>query len=608
MNDLVVLPTWQKEEYVSSQKPYEWLYQFKDNKFLLAQYREKVKMQAGAVGVKNFVALWNAYLQMVTSAQGLQLDGATEFENQPLELYCGEYQADENGITLIDRYGFEIVVCNHPIMPIQRLTNIDTGEVKIEIAYKMGKAWRTMIIDKGTLASSQKILELARYGIAVDSESAKYLVKYFTEIEHLNYDKIPEISSVGRLGWIEEHGFSPYVGNLKFDGEISFKKMFESVQQKGSYEKWLEIVKKTRQKSVIARIMLASSFASVLVEPFDALPFFVHLWGGTEAGKTVGLMLSASVWANPAMGEYIHTFNATSVGQELSAGFVNSLPLLLDELQIIKEKKDFDNIIYMLSEGIGRSRGAKQGGLQRTNTWRNCIITTGEMPISNSTSGGGAVNRIVEIDCKDEKIFDEPVEVVSGLKCNYGFAGKMFIEKFEDNLDYAKQIQKEFYKTLSSGESTEKQAMAGSIILTADKLIEEWLFDDGQVLTIDDIKQFLATKQQVSANERALEWIYDFVSVNANKFIQVESLEHQGQIWGAIDDDYIYFNKSVLDSRMKDNGFNATAFLSWAKRCGHIECSEKRATKQKRIKGFSQPVWCVWLKIQKEESELPFFE
>ena len=77
-------------------------------------------------------------------------------------------------------------------------------------------------------------------------------------------------------------------------------------------------------------------------------------------------MLAASVWANPAIGEYIHTFDSTDVGQEVSAGFVNSMPLILDELQIQKDRKDFDKIVYRLCEGVGRVRGARTGGLQKT--------------------------------------------------------------------------------------------------------------------------------------------------------------------------------------------------------------------------------------------------
>ena len=86
--------------------------------------------------------------------------------------------------------------------------------------------------------------------------------------------------------------------------------------------------------STTARVILAASFASPLLEVLGALPFFVHLWGvDSGTGKTVALMLAASVWGDPAVGAYIKTFDATVVGHEKTAAFLNHLPLCLDELQ-----------------------------------------------------------------------------------------------------------------------------------------------------------------------------------------------------------------------------------------------------------------------------------
>lgn len=49
---------------------------------------------------------------------------------------------------------------------------------------------------------------------------------------------------------------------------------------------------------------------------------FVHLWGvESGTGKTVALMLAASVWGNPAIGQYVQTFNATQVGHEKQRHF-----------------------------------------------------------------------------------------------------------------------------------------------------------------------------------------------------------------------------------------------------------------------------------------------
>lgn len=600
----IIPPTFKENDFLDGDNAFDWLYQFKDDKFKMAQLLEKIRKNANAVGVKNCVSLWKAYLLSKTDKNYTKQQNAIDFTGQDLDFDCGEYTATDSGITTFDKYGFEILVCNHPVIPIQRLTNIDTRIEKINLAFRKGKNWRETIVDKKTLASSNLIVSLADYGLAVNSENAKHLVKYLTDIEHFNYDKIPEVNSVSRLGWADDYGFSPYVDNLKFDGELSFKSFFESVKEKGDFEEWLKIAKEIRQNGVTARILLASSFASVLVNPCGALPFFVHCWGGTEAGKTVGLMLSASVWANPEMGRYIHTFNSTLVAQELSAGFVNSMPLIIDELQIVKDRKDFDNLIYQLSEGVGRSRGQKTGGLQKLATWQNCIITSGEMPISNSSSGGGAVNRIIEIDCKETKLFKDPVKVAETVKKNYGFAGKMFVEKLKDeyNMAYMLEMQKFFYKQLcENGDSTEKQTLSASIILTADQLIEEWIFQDGNALKLDDIQQFLSTKNEVSPHKRALEFLYDFVAINQSKFNMNNYGEYGNEVWGGQDYEYIYIIKSQFDKIMNNEGYNSTSFLSWANNNNLLETEKMKHTKNKWICG--QSCRCVWLKAQKDSQE-----
>lgn len=589
MKALPEVPNWKKEDYWTTE-PFEWLYAFKDNKFVMLQLRDMIKEKAGAVGVKSFVTKWNAFLQDKRKAEGADIDNVTNFEGQPEELYCGEYTCDDSGITYLDYAGREVIVCRHPILPIRRLINVDTGEVKMEIASKRSFRWQFRVFDKGTLASANKIVELSKYGIAVDSENAREIVKYLNFLESENYDRIPETSSVGRLGWIADYGFSPYVEELKYDGDLSYKHMFDSVQACGDFNEWLKLVRTIRATGHISKIILASSFASVLVEPLGGLPFFTHIWGGTEAGKTVGLMLAASVWANPALGTYIHTFNSTYVGQEMMAGFCNSLPLCLDELQCIKDRKDFDRLIYMLTEGIGKGRGAKSGGLQRLQTWKNCILTTGEQPITTGASGGGAVNRIIEIDCKDEKLFSDPQTVADTVRRNYGHAGRLFVDELSKDVETARTAYKRFYGLLSQGSSTEKQAMAGAMILTADYLADLWIFHDGNTIKIEDIRQYLTDKSDVDANARALDWLMDFTASNQQRF---DPENDRGETWGVIRDGYICIIKSVFDREMVNEGFNPSSFLSWAKRQGLLDTEAGRTSKKKLIGNLHPRCICI---------------
>lgn len=604
----IIVPEFGKEDYLNSTEPFEWVYQFKDNKLRMEQAISLVSEQAISVKIKNFRTMFKTYLKSLRTQNDFIEKNATNFTDQEMELECGAWYADDDGIFQVNGFGIELLACNHPIMPIKRLVNIDTGVEKLELAFRKGRGWRKIIADKKTLASANSILQLADYGVAVNSENAKHLVRYLTDIEHLNYGRLDEVNSVGRLGWIDDYGFSPYVENLVFDGDASFKHFFESVRRHGDYDKWKDLAREVRRDGVCARLMLAASFASVLIKPCGALPFFVHLWGGTETGKTVGLLLAASVWANPEVGRYIHTFNTTAVGQELSAGFVNSMPLIMDELQIVKDKKDFDTTIYQLTEGIGRTRGQKAGGLQRVSTWQNCILTTGEMPIGSASSGSGAINRIIEVDCQDIKLFKDPIRVADIIKKNYGFAGKEFVELLQDDghMEYTIQTQKEFYRTLSEGDSTEKQALSASLILTADHLIDKWILHDGIRLAIPDIEPYLSTKADVSQHQRTVQYIYDFVAINQQRFQLDKYGELQGEVWGTQDDDYVYIIKAQFDKILRAEGYNSTAFLSWAQGQEIVKCEKGRKTKKKKING--QAVNCVWLKCTDDDEDIVYNE
>lgn len=593
---LIEIPVFTVEQYYTTEAPYEWLYQYKDNKFLLRQLCERMKDQAGAIGVRAFMALWNAYCEAQAQKQGMKLDNATNFSDQEIELFSGEYICDDFGVSVQDKYGFEQIVCRHPIMPVQRLVNIDNGEERLKIAYKKGRGWRYLIAEKASIASSNSILQLAANGVFVNSENAKSLSTYLLEMENLNYEAIPEQRSVGRLGWVGDHGFSPYVDDLVFDGETNFKHIFSAVRTCGDRQKWVDAMKAVRKEKTAARIVLAASFASVILEPCGLLPFFCHLWGGTETGKSVALMIAASVWASPKMGDYVTTFNSTIVGQEMMATFLNSLPMCVDELQIQSSAgiKDFDKMIYQLTEGIGRTRGAKTGGLQKVNTWRNCIITNGEHPISNSNSGGGAVNRILEFECS-EKIYSDLVGLCATITQNYGFAGKEFVQfvQMEGMAEAINKLQKDFYKKLLDTDSTEKQAASASAILAADLIATDLIFHDDNNLTVEEIAAIMTKKDEVNVNIRAQEYIQELIARNPNKFKKNDFGEYQGEVWGKIEKDEIYIIKSVFDREMQNAGFNSTAFLSWASRQGVIVAQGDKHTRVTRVEGSVTRCVCI---------------
>lgn len=593
VNEIVECPKYQMADYYTS-APYEYVHQFEGDPFKVKQVLQLMKMDAAKLGIRCFIQMYDAYCKSLAGKQGFVAENSTRFENQPMELACGDYQCDDNGIYLSD--GFRTTVCRHPIMPVQRIVNADSGDEKLKIAYRKGRNWRTLIADKSTIASSNSIINLAEQGVVVNNENAKQLSTYLLEMEEINYDSIPEQQSIGRLGWINGGSFSPYLDDLVFDGEGNFKYLYNAVKPCGDLELWVDTMRSLRGEKTVARIFLAASFASVLLEPCGLLPFFCHGHGTTECGKTVGLMIATSVWANPRMGEYITTFNSTGVGMEMMASFLNSLPLAVDELQIQASQgiNDFDKVIYQLTEGIGKTRGAKTGGLQKVTTWKNCIITTGESSILNPNSGGGAVNRVLEFECI-EKLYSDLPKLCDIIQQNYGLAGKEFVNFLQSiGTETIVKVQKEFYSELLRGDSTDKQAASASAILTADYFATRLFFQDDNALTVQDMMQFMTKKSDVDVNARAYEYITEFAVKNGNRFCPNGFGDYVGEVWGKYGKEHIYFIKSVFDRAMSDAKFNSTTFLSWAKRRGLLETEDGRHTKKARIN--NKLVWCVILK------------
>ena len=607
------LAIWTEEDYLMTTAPYEWLYKYRDNSFVLERMKTLMSNAAKAAGVKNFPSLWKRYLetQMGGNTERNLLMNVTEFgDDQPMQLKCGDYDCSPSGVTLFSQQGYVVRVCSHPIMPTKRLVNIETGEVKIELAYKR-KGWRRAVFDKNTLSNARSITSLSACGISVTSESAKDLVKYLAYLEDENYDEVPEVQTVGRLGWVEGYGFSPYVDGLLYDSAGMYGDAFGAVHAHGSFDKWLEVAKAVRAgNSIPCRILLAASFASPLVAKAGALPFILHLWGSVSGiGKSVALILAASVWAYPEIGSYVKTTKSTNVGYEQMAAFCGNLPLCMDELQMIQGKKEFDELIYALCEGVSKNRGAKAGGLQQVQRWRNAILTTGEQPITTANSKAGAVNRVIEVECT-EKLFADPREAYQILVQNYGHAGRRFVEQINDNadvLEIMQDLQIGFYEALR-GKATDKQILTASLILAADTLADVLIFGDGNDLTVEDILPYLTTQREADTNRRAYDWLCDWIASNPGRFDTNNFGDYSGECWGCVEKSInrAYIIRSVFDRAMTDAGFSPASFLSWAGKAGMIEYSRGHLTKLKRLKSTTSPARCVCLVLPDEDAEEVF--
>lgn len=495
-------------------------------------------------------------------------------------MFCGAWIATEDGIYTADsQQAARQMACYHPILPIRRLENLQTGEEQITIAFKRNNYWKELTVPKTTIATARAITNLASSGVAVTSENAKLLVKYLADVENWNSDIVELQHSTSKLGW---HGcdFVPYDNSIVFDGAAKMLQIYKSISIAGDFDTWLSCMKKLRHDgNFVARIALAASFASILLKPLGALPFIVDFYGESGGGKTVTLMLAASVWADPDNSGYIANLKASGVNLEVRSDTLNHLPHLLDDTSHADKRimENYESIIYDLCAGMGKGRSNKELGIQRQFSWQNVIISNGEKPLTSYVGQGGAINRLIEIECNHD-IFPNPKKILSVIKRNYGLAGKRFVEFVQEMTEKEiKEICAEFEKQLTTDQSMQKQVAAMAALLTADQIATECIFRDGMELRAEDVKGILSERNDVSDNVRCYYFLLDAL----NEYRQHFDIDSNTDQWGEIDEPgkKVFFYPHAFEKLLEREGYSRKAFASWAKKERLLVCSVDRGSR-----------------------------
>lgn len=214
-----------------------------------------------------------------------------------------------------------------------------------------------------------------------------------------------------------------------------------------------------------------------------------------------------------------------------------------------------------------------------------------------TASGAGAVNRVIDIECKSaQAVIKDGMRISGAVKRNYGFAGRKFVERLYQPgvIDQVSERYRELFRILSDRDTTEKQAMAAAAIILADELACQWIFSGQQPLTIEQVSEFLASKAAVSAGDRGYKYLCDWVTQNSNKLCG-RSENPNIEVLGALEDGRAYIIRSVFERILQDAGYSTAAMISYLKQSNLIETRGRANTKGKRINGIPTECFCLRL-------------
>lgn len=476
----------------------------------------------------------------------------------------GYYKDKQNRIITFDK---NLLVTATLVEPIAILKNKETGEELVKCAFLNHKKWNTFIINRETILHNGKITKLANKGVDVTTESARLLVSFLRVL--LNYNEIEEHESTSKMGWNKYGSFLPYDDDVEFDGEENFKIPFESLHKQGDFNKWLEQIYKDRQDNIPLKLIMAASFASPLLHLLHRQSFVTLLWGKTGGGKTVAGRIAMSIWGDSQRGKLMFSMNNTTNFYYRAAEFFNHLPVFFDELQTYTH--GVNQLIMSLTEGIDRGKANIDSGIQKPKSWNNTFIFTGEESASDINSGGGTLNRLIEIYITKD-VIKNGIETCNIIDENYGEAGQKFI-------NYIKSIDKDTlqdlfikkYNNLLSFDKTEqKQAINMAMLLLADDLACQCIFKNEKPLEEKDVLKYMFSKSEIDNTERAYEVFLDECEISKSKF-NVDTNGSYGEFWGLKSDYEITIISQKLREILKKNGFNYNKVIKdWAEK-GYIE-------------------------------------
>lgn len=500
----------------------------------------------------------------------------------------------DKGISKIDEKKFTpVTVCRIPIILTKRLRSMETGEEKMEVAFKRDGTWHKAIYPRSTIFTARGITALADLGCTVTSENAKQVVKFLAALEAENIDIIRKADSTSTFGWQEGKRFIPgHDKDIVLDIDPSQRVLAAAYCQNGTFKDWLEMMRPHRKRDKF-RFILAAGFTAPLLRIIKQRIFFVYNWGGSKGGKTAGLKAALSAWGDPE--RLMVNFNATQVGLERTASFYCDLPLGIDERQLAgNNQNSLEKIVYMIASGTGKIRGAKSGGIQAMHTWRTVALATGEEPLSTETSQTGVSTRVLEIygGPFDDEREASMMHQQSAINC--GWAGPAFIGMLmhtdERSITSKYDEMMQFVYQLSKGKSGSHIAGIAAVALT-DAIIDTWLFESSEWLHRYEVGGFDTKeakdnpealqiapeswerakemarnilKEQMDAdvgdvNENATQYIIDWILSNKDSFGE----RVYGTCLGLIQGPEVYIFPSMLTQALTKAGYSSRKTMKY---------------------------------------------
>lgn len=548
---------------------------------------------------------------------------------------AGVYRIEEgkNAVKKIEACGRPILI-NNLLEPIDRADGVE----KMEIVYRAEKSWRRMVVERGKLVNVYKIMDLADYGVAVNSDRARALTNFLTSMmeQSAAMGAIPTVQSSSKLAlYKNEKLILPYrEKNFIFEEEQRFPRLVDALTPQGGQDERNEWFKKIGELRQTRLLFFQFEIASVLAGPILGMlhqeGFVCNIFGLSGTGKSVVNKIAASFWGNynPNAG-FVYSALNTTTSIEILLDALNCIPLIVEDFNQLDDKKknEFKQTIMQVANGYGKGRATKNLGLARQRSWEdNCVINS-EEPIRDRTSGGAA-NRVYTCPAPDEYPREQPwrdadgningTELMEFFATHYGYAGVEYIDILnklgkKKIYDIKHQFEQKIAQRARALKKSERQIAGLAVLLTADYIGAKYLFQDDIRITADDAMTFMEDQDNVNQYEKFYNYAINMAYRNPDRFDGLRNQDNKttGEIWGVYKKSEsqgqkfvstIAINRTIIDEWARQQDINTTMFCDYLARKNLLYADRGRRDCRIKYSNGTRPT-SIKFKLPDEEPE-----
>ncbi|AKB75783.1 hypothetical protein MSLAZ_2522 [Methanosarcina lacustris Z-7289] len=348
-----------------------------------------------------------------------------------------------------------IEICSTPCTIIAVGRNLDNKELLYKLLLRdpediEKEIWKS----PSELLQKKGVMQLQKEGLLFTESNSGDLTDFFKIVIKNTIKTLPKEYVASRSGWKKDFSLI-VVGNraISASGEATVLQRdnptAELYTQKGDLNSWVGAAKELLDYSSV-RFKLYSACAPPLLKLLN-MPSFVETQQVKSGNlKTTTGWLAASLWGDPERLQI--NAASTAVGITKIVEFCTDLPIFVDETSITDSIKD---LVYLIANGVGRSKGNSEGGLVMPSTWSTVLLTTGEKPILPESALTGQQVRVIPLrEGVNKKLKPEVVNhIQTTIKTNYGHVGVLFLRELFKEKDNLTSLYQAFFRAFPEVES-----------------------------------------------------------------------------------------------------------------------------------------------------------